>query len=118
MKRVSDEILTCFSTLKKSNVIILWSLSAIFIKITLTSSLILNSIFLKFSACMETRLSLLSLEIFVSPSTIFETSFPNKISTSPIVIFVSSTTSCNKAAIIDVAPSPISSETILATFNG
>ena len=86
--------------------------------ITRTSSLRVRSIFLKFSAWREIFLSFLRLEIFVKPCTIFATSVPILRSISSIENFVSSTTSCNNAAHIEVASKPICSATILATLIG
>ena len=77
---VSDEILACFSTDKKPSVLMLCNLSAIFIRITLTSSFRVNNIFLKFSAWIDNIFSFFSLEILVKPSTILAILFPNFVS--------------------------------------
>ena len=90
--KVSEAIFCCLSGLINWRVRMLSSLSASLIKITLTSSLSVRSIFLKFSACALVPGSNTPL-IFVSPSTIFLALFPNPLSTSSSVKFVSSTVS-------------------------
>jgi len=57
-------------------------------------------------------------DIFVKPSIILATLSPNSFSIKSKVISVSSTTSCNSAAIIEVVPNPISSTQICATLIG
>ena len=118
MYSVSEAIFTCLCAGIASIVCMLCNLSAIFIRITRTSSFNVKSIFLKFSACIEASCSLFKREIFVRPFTILATVSPNNCSISSRVYSVSSTTSCNKAAAIEVAPKPISIATILATAIG
>ena len=92
--------------------------SAILIKITRISSLIVKSNLRKFSACAEACSPKIPPEILVSPSTICAILSPNILRISSTVYSVSSTTSCNKAAQIEVEPNPISLQTILATAIG
>ena len=95
----------------------LCSRSAIFIRMTLTSSESVRSTFRKYSACSEVS-ALNTPDIFVSPSTIEAILGPKMRSMSSTVYSVSSTTSCSSAATTDFTPSPISSMTILATAIG
>ena len=90
-----------------SSVLMLCNRSANFIKITLISSTRVNNIFLKFSDCIDDP-GVKTPDILVNPSQILATLCPKFFSINFIVKSVSSTTSCNKAAIIDVAPNPIS----------
>ncbi len=91
--------------------------SAIFIRITRTSSESVRSTLRKYSACSEVS-ALNTPDIFVSPSTIEAIFGPKMRSMSSTEYSVSSTTSCSRAATTDFTPSPISSMTILATAIG
>ena len=70
------------------------------------------------SPCAEAWSPKMPPEIFVSPSTICATLRPNARSMSSTVYSVSSTTSCSRAAHIDVEPSPISWLAMRATAIG
>ena len=118
MYKVSEAIFVCLYSTIESIVCILCRRSANLIKITRTSSFKVRIIFLKFSACMDAFRSFWTIEILVNPSTSCATFGLNKRSISSTVIGVSSTTSCNKAAAIEVAPRPISEATIFATAIG
>ena len=91
--------------------------SAIFIRMTRTSSESVRSTLRKYSACSEVS-ALKTPDIFVSPSTIDAIFGPNIRSISSTVYSVSSTTSCSSDATTDLTPSPISSMTIRATAMG
>ena len=114
---VSEAIFNCFSCFIESRVRILCKRSASFINITLGSSVRVNKIFLKFSACWL-LLASMTPEIFVNPSTIFAISFPNSFLTSSKVKSVSSMVSCNNAQMVLRTPNPISSTQIMATAIG
>ena len=97
---VSIAILRCFNFGKNSIVFILCNLSANLIIITLISFATDRSIFIKLPACFSFLVENSIPLIFVNPSTKPAKSLSNSISRSFIVMFVSSTTSCNSPAII------------------
>ena len=108
----------CFSGFMYFNVLILCSLSASFISMTLISFAIARNIFLRFSACNSIlSLSHESCVSFVTPSTKLATSSPNILLSSASVRTVSSTTSCSIPATI-VSLSSSRSASIFATQRG
>ena len=75
---VSPAILYCLLGNMEPSVRILCRRSEIFIRITLISSFIVRSSFLKFSACAEALSPKIPPDIFVSPSTIRAIFSPNR----------------------------------------
>ena len=85
MYRVSPAILYCLLAGCDSRVRMLWSRSQILMRMTLMSSLMVSSSFLKFSACAEAWSPKMPPLILVSPSTICAILAPKMFSMSSTV---------------------------------
>ena len=114
---VSLDFLICFALGKWSIVLILWSRSQIFNKITLTSFDIANIIFCKLLASLSVLLAISIFPNLLTPSTISATSFPNRSIRFFLLTSVSSRTSCINAAQIE-SGSILKSRSMFATAVG
>ena len=114
---VSCAIHCCFDVVWCCNVLILCSLSASLIRITLISFDMERTIFLKFSACLSSLVLKTILPMFVTPSTNSATVSPNCLPISSRFTDESSTVSCSMPAIIE-GTSSLSRVRISATSIG
>ena len=117
MSMVSMDLEICFSGVWYSMVRVLWSRSAILMRITRMSLLMAMNILRRFSICCSSRVEYSTRVSLVTPSTRSATVSPNSSAISSWLESVSSMQSCSRAPRMESVSRPISA-TISATASG